>query len=296
ARRVLSEVGDVYIAETRRRGHATALARAAARNGTDCVVVLGGDGTLNEVATALSGTDTAVAALPGGSTNVFARTLGMPENWVDADRLIAAAINAGSVRPIGLGEANGRFFCFHVGAGWDAALVARVERRAELKRYAGHALFTAAGIRTFFGGYDRTQPHFGVTFPGAGADGSDIVVPDGYFTVVMNSDPYTYVGKRPFTVAPGATLDQPFSVITLRSMRVRAFVPLMFDALADRSGISSNDNVHVVHGVSEVILHRTTSMPFQVDGDYLGEAETLHFRHHPDAVRLVWPATAPAQG
>ena len=288
--RVLSEVGEVYTAETRRRGHATALARAAVRNGTDCVVVLGGDGTLNEVATALSGSDTSMAALPGGSTNVFARTLGLPEDCVDAARVTAEAIAAGSVRRIGLGEANGRFFCFHVGAGWDAAVVARVERRSELKRYIGHALFTGAGLRTFFGGYDRHAPHFTITFPGAGPDGDDEVVDDAYFSVVMNSDPYTFVGKRPFTVVPGvATLDRPLSVITLRSMRPSAFLGLMVDALKDRSGVTPNEHVHVRNDVSEVVFNRLTSMPFQVDGDYLGEAESLHFRHHPDAVRLVVP-------
>jgi diacylglycerol kinase family enzyme len=288
--RVLSEVGEVYTAETRRRGHATALARAAVRNGTDCVVVLGGDGTLNEVATALSGSDTSMAALPGGSTNVFARTLGLPEDCVDAARVTAEAIAAGSVRRIGLGEANGRFFCFHVGAGWDAAVVARVERRSELKRYIGHALFTGAGLRTFFGGYDRHAPHFTITFPGAGPDGDDEVVDDAYFSVVMNSDPYTFVGKRPFTVVPGvATLVRPLSVITLRSMRPSAFLGLMVDALKDRSGVTPNEHVHVRNDVSEVVFNRLTSMPFQVDGDYLGEAESLHFRHHPDAVRLVVP-------
>lgn len=294
--RVLSEVGEVYTAETRRRGHATALARAAVRNGTGCVVVLGGDGTLNEVATALSGTDCALACLPGGSTNVFARTLGLPENCVDAARLVADALAAGSVRPIGLGEVNGRYFCFHVGAGWDAALVARVERRAELKRYAGHALFVAAGLRTFFGGYDRTTPHFSVTFPGAGPDGSDRTVDDAYFSVVMNSDPYTFVGKRPFTVAPTATLDRPFSVITLRTLAFGPFLTTMLDALRNRDGITSTEHVDVQTGVSEVVLRRSTSMPFQVDGDYLGEAETLHFHHRPDAVRLVVPATAVLSG
>lgn len=291
-RRVLSEVGDVYTAETRRRGHATALARAAVRNGTECVVVMGGDGTLNEVATALSGTDCALACLPGGSTNVFARTLGLPEQCVDASRQIAEAIAADSVRTIGLGEVNGRYFCFHVGVGWDAALVARVERRADLKRYAGHALFVAAGLRTFFGGYDRTAPHFSVTFPGAGPDGGDRTIDDAYFSVVMNSDPYTFVGTRPFTVAPTATLDRPFSVITLRTLATGPFLRTMTAALRGTDGIQPDEHVDVQTDVREVVLRRTTSMPFQVDGDYLGEAETLHFHHRPDAVRLVVPLGA----
>jgi diacylglycerol kinase family enzyme len=285
----LSQHHDVQVVETNRRGHATRFAEDAARRGIDVVVAYGGDGTLNEVATGVAGTDTAIGVLPGGSTNVFARTLGLPEDCVDAARVTAEAIAAGSVRRIGLGEANGRFFCFHVGAGWDAAVVARVERRSELKRYVGHALFTGAGLRTFFGGYDRHAPHFTITFPGAGPDGDDEVVEDAYFSVVMNSDPYTFVGKRPFTVVPRATLDRPLSVITLRSMRPSAFLGLMVDALKDRNGVTANEHVHVRNDVSEVVFNRLTSMPFQVDGDYLGEAESLHFRHHPDAVRLVVP-------
>jgi diacylglycerol kinase family enzyme len=88
---------------------------------------------------------------------------------------------------------------------------------------------------------------------------------------------------------PEATLDGPLSVITLRSMRPSAFIGLMVDALKDRSGVTANEHVHVRNDVSEVVFHRLTSMPFQVDGDYIGEAESLHFRHHPDAVRLVVP-------
>ncbi|MHB8506927.1 MAG: diacylglycerol kinase family protein, partial [Acidimicrobiales bacterium] len=67
----------VGLAATSRRGHATRLAQGAAADGVDVVVVLGGDGTVNEAANGLVGTATALAVLPGGSTNVFARTLGM---------------------------------------------------------------------------------------------------------------------------------------------------------------------------------------------------------------------------
>ena len=127
-RKALSRGNDVILVQTERRGHATALARAAVRNGTECVVVLGGDGTLNEVASAVSGTSCALAALPGGSTNVFARTLGLPEDPVRAAEVTAASLAAGSIRPVGIGEVNGRPFMFHTGVGWDAALVAEVER------------------------------------------------------------------------------------------------------------------------------------------------------------------------
>src|SRR5580765_4470918 len=68
---------DLTTVETAKRDDATTLARQAAADGFDVVVVLGGDGTVNEAANGLVGTTTALAALPGGSTSVFARTIGM---------------------------------------------------------------------------------------------------------------------------------------------------------------------------------------------------------------------------
>ena len=147
--RRLSRGHDVELVETNRRGHATRFAHDAARRGVDVVVGFGGDGTLNEVATGIAGTDTALGVLPGGSTNVFARTIGMPNDPVEAVELLAGGIDAADFRPIGLGKVNGRFFCFHTGIGFDAAVVERVERRASLKRWLGHPLFISAGVTTW---------------------------------------------------------------------------------------------------------------------------------------------------
>ena len=83
-RKAFSADHDVELVETTRRGHAARLARGAANEGVDVVVVMGGDGTLNEAANGLVGTDTALAVLPGGSTNVFARTIGLPNDPVEA--------------------------------------------------------------------------------------------------------------------------------------------------------------------------------------------------------------------
>jgi diacylglycerol kinase family enzyme len=279
---------SVEVVETRRRGHATSLARAAARQGVDAVVVLGGDGTLNEVATALTGTDTALAPLPGGSTNVFARTLGLPEDPVTAATVTASSLAAGCIRSAGLGEVNGRAFTFHTGVGWDADLVSVVERHAELKRHAGHALFVWAGLESFLFRYDRRQPHFSVHFD----DGT--TVDDGFFTVVLNSDPYTFVGTRPFTVCPDATLDRGLAVVTLRSMELRRFLPVMADALRGDGGVRASRWVDVRTDVTSVVIRRRTTMPYQVDGDHLGEADELRFRHRPDAIRLVVPAGSDA--
>ena len=88
---------------TSRRGHASRLARGAAATGTDVVAVLGGDGTLNEAANGLAGTECALAALPGGSTNVFARTIGLADEPLDATAQLVAATAANSIESVGLG-------------------------------------------------------------------------------------------------------------------------------------------------------------------------------------------------
>lgn len=162
--KALSADHEVILKETNRRGHATRLAQGAAADGLDVAVVLGGDGTLNEAANGLAGSPTALAVLPGGSTNVFARTLGMANDPIEATSqlLSALAAGAGAVRRVGLGELNGRYFLFHAGVGFDAAVVRRVEEMASLKRYFGPALFILATLLTWAKGYERHQPAFSV--------------------------------------------------------------------------------------------------------------------------------------
>src|SRR3954447_25328563 len=190
--KALSADHEVTAAETSRRGHASRLAQGAAADGVDVVVVLGGDGTLNEAANGLAGTDTALGVLPGGSTNVFARTIGTPPDPIEATGSLLAALARGSVRPVGLRSVNGRYSLFPGGIGFDAGVVAQVERRAELKRYAGHPLFVWAAFATWFRHYDRTRPRFSVCHEPGGA-----VVDDGYLAIVQNTNPYTYLGSRP---------------------------------------------------------------------------------------------------
>lgn len=282
-RKALSADHEVTLAETTRRGHATRLAMGAAATGTDVVVVLGGDGTLNEAANGLAGTDTALAPLPGGSTNVFARQLGLPDDPIEATGDLLAALESDSIRPIGLGVVNGRYFLFHVGIGFDAELVAQVERRAALKRYAGHALFAYAGLDTWARHYDRSRPHFALHH----ADGS--VVDDAYMTVVLNTNPYTYVGNRPFNLAPDATLDRPLTAVTVRSMRTLRFLGLMSSALGSGARLRSSKWVDYRPDISALTVKGFGPFPYQVDGDYLGEIDELVFRHEPDALRLVLP-------
>ncbi len=272
---------DVEVALTSRRGHASRLARGAAATGTDVVVVLGGDGTLNEAANGLVGTDCALAALPGGSTNVFARTIGTPDDPLRATNAVVEALDAGSIVGAGLGEVSGRHFLFHCGMGFDAAVVEQVERRGAVKRYAGHPLFVWSGFTTWFRHYDRSAPRMSISHAQGGVD-------DSYFTIVLNTDPYTYLGSRPLSLAPEATLDRGLCVVAVRTM---SFGPMMglVGGLVRGVDLRDDPRIHTATDLESVDVVGHSPFPHQLDGDHLGDAEALHFRWEPDAVRLVMP-------
>ena len=274
---------DLDVAETSRRGHATRLAQGAAADGFDVVVVLGGDGTLNEAANGLAGSPTALAVLPGGSTNVFARTIGMTNDPIEATGELLPALAARRCRRIGLGSINGRYFLFHVGIGFDAAVVEQVEKRAGLKRYAGHPLFVYAAFATWFRHYDRSRPRFSVRL----ADGT--VVDDGYFAICLKTNPYTFLGNRPFNVAPEASFDAGLSLVTFRSLALPVLVGSALSALGSGSRLRRERKVDRRAELDEVVITGHGPVPYQVDGDYLGDIDSLVLRHEPDCLDLVMP-------
>ena len=281
--RILSARHDVSVAITTRRHHATALARRGVARGAEAVVVLGGDGTLNEAANGLVGTDTALAVLPGGSTNVFARTLGLPDEPIDAAEAVLAALEDGGTERVGLGAVNNRHFLFHVGIGFDAAVVERVERRSDLKRTLNHALFVYATVVTWLRHIDRAEPYFALEFP----DGRRI--DDGYFAVCLNTNPYTYLGTRPLNLAPRASLGEPLTLVSVRDFTARGLGRLALQALRTDGGVAANGDVDYVEGLTElrVIGHRP--VPVQVDGDFAGRLANLQLSYRPEALRLVLP-------
>ena len=290
--KALSADHAVHVAETSRRGHATRLAIGAAADGCDVVVVLGGDGTVNEAVNGLAGSATALGVLPGGSTNVFARSIGMTNDPIEATGELLAALGAGRIRPIGLGQVNSRYFCFHAGLGYDAAVVAAVEKRAAAKRLLGGAAFVTAALSTWAGGYrTASAPRFearGV----AGPSGKPLV--DGRFAICLNTSPYTYLGSRPVDLVPGTDLGMGLSLAWFRSIAPPTILRAAVAAVrAGRSGgpLRHNRAVEVVRrlGPVEVISSGQAPIPYQVDGDYLGEARSLSLRHAPDALRLVFP-------
>jgi diacylglycerol kinase family enzyme len=284
ARALASEI-KVEVEETSHRGHAAALAVRAAREGLDLVVALGGDGTVNEVVNGLL-TDgpregiPALAVVPGGSTNVFVRALGLPPNPFDATGQILEALRAGRTTTIGLGLAEDRWFTFNAGVGFDAEVVARIERRRKAGTQTSHARFVRASLAHFFVGYDRRHPALTLSRPGQ----DDI---EGvYFTLVTNTAPWTYLGDRPIDPTPAAGFSTGLDVVAPRSMGVVSTLRLIRQALLAPTDRSTKRLVRL-HDVADFTVRASRPMAFQVDGDHLGTRETVRFRSYPDVLRVV---------
>jgi diacylglycerol kinase family enzyme len=274
---------DLEVVETSRRGHAARLARGAAAEGVEVVAVLAGDGTLNEAADGLVGTDTAIAPLPGGSTNVYARSLGIPDDPVEAAGELLDALDRKSFRRIGLGRIGDRHFLFHCGVGFDAAVVEAVERRAAFKRYAAHPLFVMAAFDTWLRTYDHSHGRFAVTFP----DGE--TVPDATFLIISKVSPYTYLGHRPITVAPAATLDSALSFTVVRSRHTPSILSVAARAFLSTKALHRQRDVVQRDGITAATITSEEPFPYQVDGDFLGDVRRLDVAFVPDAITLVAP-------
>jgi len=281
--KALSADFDCSVVDTQRRGHATRIAAEAATRGDGVVVVLGGDGTLNEAANGLAGSDTALAALPGGSTNVLARSLGWPRSPVEATGALLESLANNAVRSVSLGSANGRYFLFCLGVGLDANVMHRAERRHPLKRWVASGLYVWSTVATVASRKAVDRCRFGVHL----ADGE--VVDDAEMVVVANTRPLTYLGARPLEVSPDAALDAPLTVTAARRLRPTVVAGLAARALSGPDRLVRSRHVVYATGQDHVTIRGYGGVPHQMDGEYLGLTEHLEVRDHPGALRLVVP-------
>jgi diacylglycerol kinase family enzyme len=275
------------VVTTKGRDHARELARDAADAGVDVVVVAAGDGTLNEAANGLVGTATALAPIPAGSTNVFARAVGYGNRLVRATERLLVALDRGAIRRVGIGAANGRHFLFHLGAGFDAAVVARIEETPGVKRYAAHPAFALATARTLRRGFDRVSPMLRVRLP----DGSQH---ESFFSVVSNLAPYTYFGARRMLLTRDASLDRALALTSLTRFTIADVANTFTSTVGGARRLARAPTV--VQRVDLDSLRLTAigagagqRFPWQVDGDYLGHVDDLDVVYVPDALSLVLP-------
>jgi diacylglycerol kinase family enzyme len=274
---------SVEAIDTEKRDHATRICREAAREGYDVVVAFGGDGTVNEAANGLVGSDTPLTALPGGSTNVWARTLGIPNDVVDATEHLLRMADSFEPRRVDLGRVNGRHFVFASGVGLDASVVERVDRRPLRKARYGAWYYSYAAVDIFTRRYLVHPPNVRVH-----AAGREI---DAVTVIVQNSDPFTYFRRRPIRVAEVAGLDTgSLGVAVLRSatpLELPTLVPRLLSGRA-RTVLRHRqvENLGQLDGLRVEALD-DRPFPVQVDGDYIGEYEEVRFAAVPGALLAV---------
>lgn len=278
---------DLDVVTTTKRGHAVDLAGAAAAARADVVVALGGDGTANEVAKGVAGTATALAALPGGSTNVFARGIGYDRDPRRATAQLVEALAASSTRRVAMGTANSRPFLFHAGLGFDAEVIELVERRASLKRRLGQMAFLSATVATWLGQRDRLAARFT-----AQLHGTPSVECRGAFAICLLSDPYTFLGAKPLNVLAGQDEGGGLSLVVFDNVRALTLLAAGAVALSGRRPLADLPGVAVHCGLAAVTVDRANAeapLHYQVDGDYLGVAERIELRYEADRLTLVVP-------
>ncbi len=283
--RALASAVKLEIVETRYRGHATGLAATAVADGFGLVITLGGDGTVNEAVNGLlraPGSGPAMlAALPGGSANVFVRALGLPSDPVDATGEVLDALAAGRSRSIGLGLADDRYFTFNSGLGIDAEVVRAVEGRRAHGRAVSPALYLGMATRQFYRMTDRRSPAVTVERPAAAAQGPL------FWCTVSNTSPWTYLGRRPVATNPQASFDAGLDLFGMRSLGTAATLRTLRQMLAARAEPPAGRGILAEHDLDELTLRADRPVAFQIDGEYVGERELVRFRSVPDALRVV---------
>jgi diacylglycerol kinase family enzyme len=260
------------VRRTEGRGHATELAREACASGVDTVYVFSGDGGYNE---AVNGADgrTPFGFVPGGGTSVLPRALGLSRDPLEAARRLLQ----GTPRRISLGRADGRRFTFSCGIGLDAELVRRVDAlgRTSEGRRPGDLTFAWTAVHLIAGHRGRFDPALEVRGLGRAA-----------FALVANGSPYTYAGRLGLRLAPLARFELGLDLVAPRAVRPAMLPRLLLYAVRGRGQERAPDVIHG-HDLDRIDLVCDEPMPFQMDGEDLGDVSELAFEAERDALTVI---------
>jgi diacylglycerol kinase family enzyme len=256
--RTLAARADIEVVETRHRGDAREIAARAVAEGWDALLVLSGD----------------------GNANVFTRDLGVPSDPLAAVELIAARLTAGTTRTIGLGLAGDRYFTFNAGLGWDAEVIHAVEEHRAQGRPASNGLYMRTALRQFRRA-DRRHPNLTVHT----ADGTRIG-PVG-LALIANTTPWTYVGRHPVSATPHASFDLGLDAFLLRRLRTISTLNTLRQMIMWPKRPVTGKYALALHDQAEITVQAREAVALQVDGDYVGDRESVTFRCVPDAIRVI---------
>jgi diacylglycerol kinase family enzyme len=287
--RSLAGLVDLEVEHTGHRGHARELAAAARASRADVVLVLGGDGAVNEAVNGVLGADGAdgpaepppVGVIPGGGGNVFARALGLPADTTAAVARVREIIEAGCYRTIGLGLAGDRYFTFTAGLGMDAEVVHEVDVLRARGNRESPLLFVRAIVHRYYNGTNRRTPALTLVRDGQPPNAGL------FMTIITNSSPYTYIRGRPLLPVPNPDFSSGLDLLALRRVRLTTLVSLAGKMLWPRGRPARGRDLLSVLGADSLTVRSLRPIAFQVDGEYLGETEAISFRFVPRALRVI---------
>ena len=255
-----------------------AAAAAAAAAGYDAVAAMGGDGVAHQVANGLVHTDTALAVIPAGTTNVLARMIGLPSRPAKAAR----ALIGGEVRPVTLVHVTdgtrSDHALFALGIGFDADVVRESERRPLSKGTIGALHYVRSAAAVAIRDYRAKPSNLRATCDGKSVNAVSVMV-----QVHM---PYTYFGPMPLRLTDD-TSDGPAALAVTR-LPIRRSLAIVSRSLAKRD-VTQAKGVELWHGFQKLIVEADPQAPIQADGDLLGTGDYFEVTPAPDALKLLLP-------
>jgi YegS/Rv2252/BmrU family lipid kinase len=253
---------EIFVTEA--IGHARELAAAAVRRGVRLVVAWGGDGTINEVSSALAFGDVPLGIIPAGSGNGLARELGVDPR---PDHALVDALGA-TPRSMDVGDVEGRLFVNLAGIGVDAFVASRFSL-ARRRGFLGYINITARALATY------VPTTYRMTSPGATVTARALLV------TIANSAQFGN-GAR---IAPGARVDDGLLdlVIVEERWRVATIVqlPRLFTGTADRIRGCTTQRIR------EVTIEADDPMTYHLDGEPVVGGNRLTARVHPGALKIA---------
>lgn len=278
-------LGEIRVRTTESHSQATAIAAAALSDGTEVVVAVGGDGTVNGIVNGLMSRGPgpgvpALAVVPAGNANVFARNLGFPNDPIEATAMLIEGIREQRLESINLGRADDRYFLFNAGLGLDAEVLTRVERQRARGLKASLPLYVASGVLAHATRTPFAEPPMTISF-----DDREPIT--GVFTtIVQNAPVWTYFGSIPVTFAPDAGLHDGLAVYGIRSLDTLSVSNHLALAALRPSRLAADSGAV---DVSHFTVRAVVPTPLQLDGDVVGERQEVQFNCVRDALRVVAP-------
>ena len=270
---------EVVPAVTDAKGHARALTQDAIASGMDAVVTFGGDGTANEVANALVGTDIPLRCLPGGSANVFCGVSGTSRELPEALNQLLAKADDWGTRTVDTGSVNGRRFLFNSGVGLDAAVLAGVDARPDLKRRWRQWWYATEATRKMLGDYRLLPPKLRF-------QDSDTI--SGVAVVVQNGRPWTYFGAHPVTVSSDAALTTGSLSATIVDLpRPWDYPTLAWRAFSGRGAEGHPRTTVRTNGEFTVTRSDGEPVDIHVDGDHIGRFDRADYSVQARAIHVL---------